>query len=381
MNYLFKVCLLIIIIIGFTGSLTAELQEHYNKIITNPEPNMVEKEYVEIVKAGELNEDLGNSNYLFGVMSAAMDKKNNLFVYDKFQGKVLSFDNNFKFIRSFGNRGEGPGDFRSGRGVLVYMNVGLDGNLYIRDSQGFKVMVWNPQGELVREFKYAGSKSRQFLEIGIPQADASGNILYHTYQDGEILVFNEKGKKMFSPGIKTESQEYLFYEPRKPQYSKRLKEIIKQAKKKIQNPLQLTTSELNMLIMPDSRILLYFRNKAQLYIFKDGRLELKRFLWPKEAIQTHKNRINPDRPGYLPIFAQIFPDGDEDGVFYLHFGYSREKKKNYLYKFNIKCELLKVLYIDRSGSPGPLYTSFRLKQNGIFFAKEKDSLAFYKEKK
>lgn len=58
-----------------------------------------------------------------------------------------------------------------------------------------------------------------------------------------------------------------------------------------------------------------------------------------------------------------------------------DKKKNCLYKMNVKGELLGVLYLDLEGETEPNYPKFLLKQGGLFFTKERETLAFYKEEK
>lgn len=158
------------------------------KVIENPKPNLVEKEYRKLTRVGEIPEELGNGEYLFAAHSVAMDKTGTLFIYDNRQAKIYKFDNNLKFLKSFGEKGKGPGEF-SGAGLahMVYLSVGLDGNLYANDCRAFKVMVFSTEGKYLRDIKYADFKNGN---MNHPVVGADGLLVYQTFKDDRLMVMN-----------------------------------------------------------------------------------------------------------------------------------------------------------------------------------------------
>lgn len=74
---------------------------------------------------------------MFGrVAHAAFDRAGNLYVLDQGRGRVVVFDGQGRFVRQFGRRGRGPGEF------LAPMQIGVtgDGAVVVSDpAQGFMV--------------------------------------------------------------------------------------------------------------------------------------------------------------------------------------------------------------------------------------------------
>ncbi|MCU0286534.1 MAG: 6-bladed beta-propeller [Acidobacteria bacterium] len=109
-------------------------------------------------KIHEIKNEVGKDEYLFIPYSLTMDKNNNLFIYDKGQAKILVFDSSFKFIKSFGMVGNGPGEFSgSGKAFGIPIQIGSDGNLYAHDHTAKKVLVFKTDGKFSRQIKISPS--------------------------------------------------------------------------------------------------------------------------------------------------------------------------------------------------------------------------------
>jgi hypothetical protein len=88
----------------------------------------------------------------------AWDAQGNIFVSDGLatNARVAKFDRNGKFIKSWGNRGSGPGQFVNPKGLAI----DAQGNVYVADMGNRRIQVFDNDGT----FK------TQFISVGIPRA-------------------------------------------------------------------------------------------------------------------------------------------------------------------------------------------------------------------
>lgn len=107
--------------------------------------------------------DEGQSWEMFSNVSQVMfDAADNLYVLDRSNSRVLKFDRNGRFVRQFGARGDGPGEFQAPRGIAL---TG-DGSLAVGDAMKSNVTLFAPDGTvrrsvaLEREWGRLGSELR-----------------------------------------------------------------------------------------------------------------------------------------------------------------------------------------------------------------------------
>lgn len=351
----------------------SSIKEPHVKVITDPKPNMVEEKYVKLVKMGEIADEITDGVFLFNPFSFTMNKNKTLFIYDNFQGKILELDDNFNFVKFIGRKGPGPGEFSgTGGGYMAFINIGLDGNLYTQDCRSYKVIAYNTGGEHIRDFKIDSRKHGQFDK---PVVDSSGNLIFHRVKDDRIVIVNEKDEILFSLENKEMVKYNLFNHPTigvpagyEDQFEKRFKQL----------PLRFGTWEIMIHLSSDSHMVIFFPPTGRLCVVKEKKLLLDKFLWPEKAIEHLKKKCRDDR-SHHNLFFQYLTDGDGEDCFYTQFGETPDKKKNSIYKFNLKGELLLVLYIDLESNSSKKFSKFFLKQKGLFFAKEGDHIAYYKE--
>lgn len=85
-----------------------------------------------------------------GMLSGlAVDSKGNILVLDRTDATVKQFDSLGGFIRSFGGRGEGPGQLSGSQMALL---AGPADSLYVPDFGNRRVNVFAPEGNFVRSF-------------------------------------------------------------------------------------------------------------------------------------------------------------------------------------------------------------------------------------
>jgi DNA-binding beta-propeller fold protein YncE len=70
----------------------------------------------------------------------------------KGDARVLKFDKNGTFIKSWGGKGKGPGQFEVAHGLAF----DAKGQLWVADRENQRIQVFDANGTFVREMKYAG---------------------------------------------------------------------------------------------------------------------------------------------------------------------------------------------------------------------------------
>lgn len=331
-------------------------------IIKHPKPTMKEKQYVHLQKVKVIDADLGNDEFLFNPSSMTIDENNNLYVYDNLQAKIFKFDEDLKLLKSFGRKGNGPGEF-SGTGFtyMVVIKIGRDGKLYANDVRVGKMIVFNQNGKYIRDFRY---KVGTMLT---PIADIHGNVYFTSVKEGTIDVSNEKQVKLRSFDYDRENFNYLFYKP-EPMLMKLT----------IQNP----STELLMDLTLDSKLLIYFQSSSTMVVIKNKKVVNKIRIWPEEALASYKTEIiellKQNKEKFKKLFPRLFVDENNDNHFYLQLGKNRKRNINALYQFNLKGELLKIFYVRLNE---PSFTRFELKKKDLFYAIEDEKVTIYKEGK
>jgi hypothetical protein len=133
----------------------------------------------------------------------AWDAAGNIYVADGYgNARVAKFDKNGKFIKSWGSRGPGPGQFNSVRGIAL----DAQGNVYVADAGNKRIQVFDSDGTFKTQFANVGTPSaiciapgpRQYLYSSNSNApediDDNGEI-YKMELDGRIAGrFGKAGK-------------------------------------------------------------------------------------------------------------------------------------------------------------------------------------------
>jgi len=108
-------------------------------------------------KAGEWNEAAG-SRLLNQPNDLAIAGNGDIFVvqghtpFAPSDPRVLKFDRNGKFIKSWGGKGTAPGKFEVAHGIAI----DKQGLLWVADRENQRIQLFDQDGKFVRELKYAG---------------------------------------------------------------------------------------------------------------------------------------------------------------------------------------------------------------------------------
>lgn len=135
----------------------------------------------------------------------AWDAEGNIFVSDGYNNKrVVKFDKNGKFLKDFGSRGKGPGQFEDVHSI----QVDHQGNVYVGDRANKRLSVFDNDGNFKTGYINVGSPwaicitpgQHQYLyssnSTGTTDMDNGGEI-YKMELDGRIIgKFGKGGKQM-----------------------------------------------------------------------------------------------------------------------------------------------------------------------------------------
>jgi len=96
--------------------------------------------------------------------------------------RVLKFDKNGRFLKSWGGKGSGHGQFQVAHGI----DIDGHGRIWVADRENQRVQIFTADGAYVREIKYAGLPCD--LEIG------RQSIFMVNGFAGQLLKLDQNGK-------------------------------------------------------------------------------------------------------------------------------------------------------------------------------------------
>ena len=132
-------------------------------------------------------------------LNADIDDKLNLYVVDNIRRLILKFDNKGKFVKSFGGKGQGPGEFALGP---IDISVdSKDNKIYVFDLTG-RLSIFSLDGEFI-EFKKLSK--RNIRPKGFKMTNNGALFFCETYEGrfGEKdfkmgnFLFNSTGKESY----------------------------------------------------------------------------------------------------------------------------------------------------------------------------------------
>lgn len=124
-------------------------------------------------------EDKSGNIILFRPSWYAVDNKENIFISDWTEKNIKVFDKNGNYIKTIGNKGEGPGEFNG----IARIGILPDGRLIVMDFGNRRTSLFNQDGEFIKSNKWKHRCTGLFLTT-----DAS----YTSIQE----IFNEKKRTL-----------------------------------------------------------------------------------------------------------------------------------------------------------------------------------------
>ena len=100
------------------------------------------------------------------------------------------FDSNSNFLRSFGHRGENPGEFYYPNGIAI----DKDRNIFISEWGNHRVQIFSWEGRYLGSFDGMGSLDSQLKCPPGLSLDSTGNIIVADTGNKQIKIFTPDGK-------------------------------------------------------------------------------------------------------------------------------------------------------------------------------------------
>jgi hypothetical protein len=145
-------------------------------------------------KAGEWNEAAGSrlfnepNDIVFGNNGDLFITQGHTPGVGKGDPRVLKFDKNGKFIKTWGGKGTEPGKFDVAHGIAI----DAKGLLWVTDRENQRIQIFDQDGKYIREVKYAGLPCS--LDIG------QQNIYMVNGFAGQLLKLDLDGKVLAAVG-------------------------------------------------------------------------------------------------------------------------------------------------------------------------------------
>jgi hypothetical protein len=105
-----------------------------------------------------------------GISGMAFDDTDNLYVLDRENFRVVVFDASGRFVRQFGRRGAGPGEFQ----LTFHIAIDADGHVVVSDIGNRAYILFTADGRHVRNVPYGYGSG---LPIGGVFADPRGGVI------------------------------------------------------------------------------------------------------------------------------------------------------------------------------------------------------------
>jgi hypothetical protein len=130
-----------------------------------------------------IGDEEGIEDFIFSqIRSIQVDEEENIYVLDSKEVCVKVFDKNGKHVRTFGKRGQGPGEIQLPS--RMYLVAGKE--ILIYDAGNSRLSYYSPDGKCLREI----STGKHFFSRAIP--DSKGNIITQLLVPGDTLVYEIK---------------------------------------------------------------------------------------------------------------------------------------------------------------------------------------------
>lgn len=132
----------------------------------------------------------------------ALDPAGNLFLIDSANQRIVKFGPAGVFVRAWGSRGAGEGQFNLMDGPDGYGGVAVDrqGNVYVADTHNARVQKFSGDGKFLLQWGDKGRADGQFMApLGIT-VDGQGNIYVGDYGRNDIQKFDAAGRFLLKWG-------------------------------------------------------------------------------------------------------------------------------------------------------------------------------------
>ncbi len=317
--------------------------------IENPKPTHVEANYKKLLLVKTISADFDEEYFLANPTSIALDDENSIFIFDRKLQIIFKFSKDFKFIKTFGQSGNGPAEYDGTPLAHKQLYWSKGGNLlYFSDPRHKKIIAYNKNGKFVKEVPIPKYMPRLY-----PVFKKDGTYFLPS-EDGAVDVYSRDGKKTATLLSGKEYHRFICMRPFT-----------------IWTGDAVRSNSINTYydVLPGNRFIVYLNNSSTVYVFQNNTLVKKFDLWPRSALAgtresiAFNKKISKDNDWLIYLFNRLLVDNDDKRFFYLDRSRCSKEGHKLLYRFNLEGELVNVLYIDKQLFGKQIF----VKQNNYFF--------------
>lgn len=330
-------------------------------IIKNPAPTHKENKFTPLVMVKEISEEIDDKTFMAMPKDLAVNNKGEIFVFDIMLRKIFKFDNQYRFVKTFGGPGQGPAEFGDDQSRRKKLYFAHNNHLYVNDSWNRRLIVFDSEGNALRHIRIP--MNNYALSIH-PVVDELENFYFFSKNNGGIDVFDKEFNLHYTLLEKKHYNRFIFYK------------VYYRPKGPIQYDVTLIPNSGNtdFDVLPGNRTLIYLENGSTVFLFKGKHLVKQYDVWPEGMLRHQKKLLKKYeenlKRSVFPLVMNMFLDYDDFRYFYL-----LASGLPHLYKFNLDGELIEVLSID-------FWSKFMAKRNGLFYGirttSEKSFIRIYK---
>lgn len=311
---------------------------------------------LELIKEIKLDPD---QDLFFAVpWDVRVSKKGWIYVYDAKLFKIFVFDENYRFIGKFLDKGVGPGEVNSVSALTINFHPARNGNIYVTDSRNGRFLQFSPTG------KYIDGKrmNRQGIVISsfIPISDKNGFIYGYSQNNGIVDMLDSDMNCVHTFLDMKLNEKFVIYKPNFKIFEGAPSATNFWKTSRLSNTYYGLTS--------DDRLLIYLFRSSTAYIFSGKKLERKFEilidrvlpLYKKTAEKTYRKQKDAKKLRRRVVFRSFmfescFVDEDEP-YFYLNF---HEEVGFSIYKFDLMGNLVRIIKSN--------HATIKTKANGLFY--------------
>jgi hypothetical protein len=140
-----------------------------------------------------IGKDTEDLNYIFsGLQHVQVDEEEYIYAADWKETEIRVYDKNGKHVRSFGRKGQGPGEI----GLPFYLGIYQGNKIVVHDQANAKLIFYSREGELLKEIPMG-----KYRFVTRFKVDSEGNFyaISRTFDEAETTFELKKFSPSFEP--------------------------------------------------------------------------------------------------------------------------------------------------------------------------------------
>ncbi|MBA3015160.1 MAG: 6-bladed beta-propeller [Proteobacteria bacterium] len=119
-----------------------------------------------------------------------------LYVVDSKQNQIVTFNDQGRYVQSFGKRGAGKGELN----IPTHIATDSTGKVYVNDAMNFRAQIFDARGDFVTMFGHHGDGSGDFAMPKGVAVDQSGTIYVAETLFDAVQLFSAQGDYLLTLG-------------------------------------------------------------------------------------------------------------------------------------------------------------------------------------